>query len=78
MTHSVSSLARGGTLVTTGGTAGFDVRLDLIRLITDQLTISGSIMGMLDDMKNLMNLIVREGIRTMWEGKTQGKTVFTR
>jgi NADPH:quinone reductase-like Zn-dependent oxidoreductase len=93
--HSISSLARGGTLVMTGGTTGFDVPLNLLPLISDQLTITGSIMGTLDDMQNMMNLIARagiepeigtvlpleraeEGFRAMWEGKTAGKTVFTR
>src|SRR5262245_15158978 len=93
--HSISSLARGGTLVTTGGTTGFDVPLDLLSLIADQLTIKGSIMGTLEDMKDLMNLITRarikpeigavlpmeraaEAFKAMWEGKTHGKTVFTR
>ena len=91
----MSSLARGGTLVTTGGTTGFEVPLNLLPVIADQFTITGSIMGTLDDMKSMMNLIVQAGIkpeigavlpmeraeeafRAMWEGKTHGKTVFTR
>jgi NADPH:quinone reductase-like Zn-dependent oxidoreductase len=93
--HSMSSLARGGTLVTVGGTTGFDVALNLLPVIADQLTITGSIMGTLDDMKSMMNLIAQaeikpeigavlpmeraeEAFRTMWEGRTCGKTVFTR
>lgn len=93
--HSISSLARGGNLVMVGGTTGFDVPLNLLPLIADQLTVTGSIMGTLDDMKNLMSLIAQTGIRpqigavlpmeraeeafrAMWEGKTNGKTVFTR
>src|SRR5439155_10614640 len=92
---SISSLARGGTLVMTGGTTGFEVPLNLLPMISDQLTITGSIMGTLDDMKNMMNLIAQarikpeigavlpmeraeEAFRAMWEGKTHGKTVFTR
>jgi D-arabinose 1-dehydrogenase-like Zn-dependent alcohol dehydrogenase len=93
--HSISSLARGGTLVMTGGTTGFEVPLNLLPMIADQLTITGSIMGTLDDMRSMMNLIARSGIepeigavlameqaeeafREMWEGRTTGKTVFTR
>jgi NADPH:quinone reductase-like Zn-dependent oxidoreductase len=93
--HSMSSLHRGGTLVTTGGTTGFDVQLNLLPMIADQLTVTGSIMGTLDDMKKMINLIAQAGIepeigavlpmeraeeafRAMWEGKTHGKTVFTR
>ena len=93
--HSISSLARGGTLVTTGGTTGFEVALNLLPMISDQLTITGSIMGTLKDMENMIRLIAQAGIkpeidavlpmeraeeafRAMWEGKTHGKTVFTR
>ncbi|HEY2784942.1 MAG TPA: zinc-binding dehydrogenase [Fimbriiglobus sp.] len=93
--HSLSSLARGGTLVTLGGTTGFDVPLNLLPVFADQLTIAGSIMGTRLDMENMMRLITRAGIepeigavlpmdraedgfRAMWDGKTRGKTVFTR
>ena len=93
--HSMSTLARGGTLVITGGTTGFEVPLNLLPMIADQLTITGSIMGTLDDMKNMINLIAQariepeigavlpmeraeEAFRAMWEGRTHGKTVFTR
>ena len=93
--HSLSSLARGGTLVTVGGTTGFEVPLNLLPVVVDQLTITGSIMGTLTDMEDMMRLIARagiepeigvvlpmeraeEGFRAMWEGRTHGKTVFTR
>ena len=93
--HSLSSLTRGGTLVVLGATTGFDVPLNLLPIIADQLTITGSIMGTLDDMKNMINLIAQaeiepkigavlpmeraeEAFRAMWEGRTLGKTVFTR
>ncbi len=93
--HSLSSLTRGGTLVVLGATTGFDVPLNLLPIIADQLTITGSIMGRLDDMRNMINLIVQAAIepnigavlpmeraeaafRAMWEGRTRGKTVFTR
>src|SRR5207244_7806547 len=61
--HSLSSLARGGTLVTAGGTTGFEVPLNLLPVVADQLTITGSIMGTLEDMKNMMNLIAQIGIK---------------
>jgi NADPH:quinone reductase-like Zn-dependent oxidoreductase len=60
--HSLSSLARGGMLVTVGGTTGLDVPLSLLRVIADQLTITGSIMGTRKDMEDMMRLIVRTGI----------------
>jgi len=91
----MSSLARGGTLVTIGGTTGFEVALNLLPMISAQLTITGSIMGTLKDMENMICLIAQAGIepeigvvlpmeraeeafRAMWEGRTRGKTVFTR
>jgi NADPH:quinone reductase-like Zn-dependent oxidoreductase len=61
--HSMSSLARGGTLVTTGGTTGFEVPLNLLPMIADQITITGSIMGTLEDMKHMMNLIAQTRIK---------------
>jgi NADPH:quinone reductase-like Zn-dependent oxidoreductase len=93
--HSLSSLARGGTLVTVGGTTGFDVPLNLLPVFADQLTITGSIMGTLNDMEEMVRLIAlagiepeigsvlpmagaEDGFRAMWEGRTRGKTVFTR
>jgi len=93
--HSISSLKRGGTLVTLGGTTGFDVALNLLPVFADQLTITGSIMGTLTNMEDMVRLIAlagiepeigsvvlmeraEEGFRAMWEGKTRGKTVFTR
>jgi NADPH:quinone reductase-like Zn-dependent oxidoreductase len=93
--HSMSSLARGGTLVTVGGTTGFEVTLNLLPVFANQLTITGSIMGTRKDMEDLARLIARagiepeigvilpleraeEGFRAMWEGRTRGKTVFTR
>jgi len=61
--HSISSLARGGTLVTVGGTTGFEVALNLLPVFADQLTITGSIMGTLKDMENMIRLIAQAGIK---------------
>jgi NADPH:quinone reductase-like Zn-dependent oxidoreductase len=93
--HSLSSLARGGTLVSVGGTTGLEVPLNLLPVIADQLTITGSIMGTLKDMEDMVRLIAQakiepeigavlpmeraeEAFRAMCEGRTHGKTVFTR
>jgi len=46
----------------TGGTTGFEVPLNLLPMISDQLTISGSIMGTLDDMKSMVSLIAQAAI----------------
>lgn len=93
--QSIASVARGGTIVITGGTTGFDVSLPLLPVISEQITVRGSIMGTLQDMKDMVTFIAAsnitpeiglvlpmeqaaEGFRAMWEGRTQGKTVFTR
>jgi NADPH:quinone reductase-like Zn-dependent oxidoreductase len=93
--HSIASVARGGIIVVVGGTTGLEVNLPLLPLISEQITVRGSIMGTLQDMKDMMTFITasgitpeigavmpmdqaREGFRAMWEGRTHGKTVFTR
>ena len=91
----MASIARGGTIVITGVTTGLEVPLPLLPMLSEQITVCGSIMGTLQDMKDMMNFIVtsgitpeigrvlpmeqaEEGICAMWEGRTSGKTVFTR
>ena len=49
--------------MTVGGTTGFEVPLNLLPVLADRLTIIGSIMGTLEDMKNMMNLIAQTGIK---------------
>jgi NADPH:quinone reductase-like Zn-dependent oxidoreductase len=61
--HSITSLARGGTLVVTGGTTGLEVQLPLLPMLSEQITVRGSIMGTLQDMRNMMSFIVGTGIR---------------
>jgi NADPH:quinone reductase-like Zn-dependent oxidoreductase len=60
--HSMESIARGGTIVLTGLTTGPEVSLFLLSAISQQITICGSIMGTLNDMKCLLDLILRAGI----------------
>jgi NADPH:quinone reductase-like Zn-dependent oxidoreductase len=60
--HSMASVARGGTVVITGGTTGFNVTLPLLPMLSEQLTVCGSIMGTLQDMKNLLSFLVGTGI----------------
>lgn len=61
--HSLRSVARGGTVVTTGITTGREVPLDLLPVIVNQITITGSIMGTLEDMRRLMAFVRQSGIR---------------
>lgn len=60
--HSLLSLARGGTLVTVVGTTGFEVPLNLLKVIPDQHTITASIMGTRKGMDDMIRLIAQSGI----------------
>jgi NADPH:quinone reductase-like Zn-dependent oxidoreductase len=48
---SIASVARGGTIVITGGTTGFEMMLPLLPMLREQFTVRGSIMGTLQEMK---------------------------
>jgi NADPH:quinone reductase-like Zn-dependent oxidoreductase len=61
--HSMESAARGGTVVVAGLTTGAEVNLSLLPLVSRQITICGSIMGTLRDMKRMMDLILHMGIK---------------
>jgi NADPH:quinone reductase-like Zn-dependent oxidoreductase len=61
--HSLASVARGGTIIATGVTTGSEVTLPLLHLISEQITVCGSIMGTLQDMKDMMNFIVKSQIK---------------
>ncbi|OIQ49114.1 Alcohol dehydrogenase [Pseudodesulfovibrio hydrargyri] len=93
--HSLASVKRGGTVVAMGMTTGRRVEMDLLPVIVNQLTVAGTIMGTLEEMRDLLGLVVGasivpqigdvlpmeragEGVRTMVEGRTRGKIVFTR
>jgi NADPH:quinone reductase-like Zn-dependent oxidoreductase len=61
--HSMASVARGGTIVITGGTTGLNMTLPLLPMLSEQLTVRGSIMGTLQDLKNLLSFLVGTGIK---------------
>jgi NADPH:quinone reductase-like Zn-dependent oxidoreductase len=61
--HSITSIARGGTIVFTGRTTGPDVQLALLPLIAQQIAICGSIMGTLQDMKRMITFIASAAIK---------------
>jgi NADPH:quinone reductase-like Zn-dependent oxidoreductase len=61
--HSFASVARGGTIVVTGVTTGLEATLPLLPMLSEQITVCGSIMGTLKDMENMINFIVRAGIQ---------------
>jgi NADPH:quinone reductase-like Zn-dependent oxidoreductase len=56
--HSIGSVARGGTIVITGLTTGPEVKLSLLPMLGDQITVTGSIMGTLQDMSRMISLII--------------------
>jgi len=93
--HSLQSVRAGGTVVTVGVTTGNDPSANLLRLVSEKITVMGSIMGTLQEMHNMIRLVIdagikpeigavmpmeepKEAIRAMVEGRTHGKTVFTR
>jgi NADPH:quinone reductase-like Zn-dependent oxidoreductase len=60
--HSLESVRRGGTVLTVGITSGNDPSANLLKLFVEQITVAGTIMGTLDEMKSLMNFVVQAGI----------------
>jgi D-arabinose 1-dehydrogenase-like Zn-dependent alcohol dehydrogenase len=49
--------------VMTGLTTGPEVKLSLLPMLGDQITVCGSIVGTLEDMKCMINFIVGTGIK---------------
>jgi len=93
--HSLQSVRAGGTVVALGVTSGNDPSANLLRLVSDKITVMGSIMGTLEEMNNMIRLVINAGIKpeigsvvpmeeakkailAMVEGRTHGKTIFTR
>jgi D-arabinose 1-dehydrogenase-like Zn-dependent alcohol dehydrogenase len=52
-----------GTIIITGLTTGPEVRLSLLPMLGDQITVTGSIMGTLQDMKRMISLIIETGTK---------------
>jgi D-arabinose 1-dehydrogenase-like Zn-dependent alcohol dehydrogenase len=61
--HTLQSVRRGGTVVTVGITSGNDAGANLLRLFVEQITVTGSIMGTLEEMNNLIRLVISAGIK---------------
>jgi NADPH:quinone reductase-like Zn-dependent oxidoreductase len=58
----IKSLARGGTLVTCGCTAGGNPTTDLTRIFWNQLSVMGSTMGTMDEFTEVTQLL-RDGLK---------------
>jgi NADPH:quinone reductase-like Zn-dependent oxidoreductase len=61
--HSVKVLKSGGTIVISGATSGPNPPAELTRIFFKQLSVVGSTMGTLEDLKNLLALCSISGIR---------------
>ena len=61
--HSLNAVARGGTVVLTGGTSGMDAALPLLSVIAGQLTVCGTIMGTRQDLEAMVSFIINAGIK---------------
>lgn len=61
--HSLNSVVRNGTIVLVGVTTGLEVKMPLLKAVSHQLSLLGSVMGTREDMVNLINFIGTSGIR---------------
>ena len=76
----IKSLARGGTLVTCGCTAGASPKTDLARIFWNQLDIVGSTMGDMDEFRAVISLF-KNGMMPVIDSVHQAKdaqTAFSR
>jgi NADPH:quinone reductase-like Zn-dependent oxidoreductase len=61
--HTLESVGRGGVVVTMGITTGNDPSANLMRLFVEQITVSGTIIGTREEMNNLIQFVIRTGIK---------------
>lgn len=61
--HSLRSLCPGGRVVVSGATSGANPPADLNRVFFLQLSVVGSTMGTRDELEDLLDLVVRTGVR---------------
>jgi NADPH:quinone reductase-like Zn-dependent oxidoreductase len=61
--HSLQSVRAGGTVVTVGVTSGNDPSANLLRLVSEKITVMGSVMGTLEEMNNMVRLVIDAGIK---------------
>ncbi|OAL19361.1 hypothetical protein AYO22_09905 [Fonsecaea multimorphosa] len=96
ISHSLSSVKPGGTVVSCGihsEGGSSDVTIDLLHLMANQITLTGVYTGTRDEFVNLLDFVTAagikpyigkvlpleratEGLRDIWEGKTNGKIVI--
>jgi len=93
--HSIESVKPGGAIVlcgvhSEGGSA--EAKIDLLRLLTQQITLTGVYAGTLQEFRDMISFLAAkgvvpyvgkvlkledagEGLRDIWEGRTDGKIV---
>jgi NADPH:quinone reductase-like Zn-dependent oxidoreductase len=54
--HSIKSVRSGGVVVVAGATAGADVKIDLSRIFLQRISVLGSTMGTVEDLRSLAQL----------------------
>jgi len=59
----MSSVARGGTVVALGITTGPEVKMALLPIFVNELTITGAVMGTQEDFLQLMKFVQLAGIK---------------
>jgi NADPH:quinone reductase-like Zn-dependent oxidoreductase len=63
--HSLKSLRPGGRIVVSGATSGLNPPADLARVFFLQLSVVGSTMGTLDELRRLVTLLAATGVRPL-------------
>jgi len=63
--HTLKSLRPGGTVVISGATSGPNPPADLARVFFLQLSIIGSTMGTIEELRALIDLCVKTGVRPL-------------
>jgi NADPH:quinone reductase-like Zn-dependent oxidoreductase len=61
--HSMHAVRRGGTIVVSGRTSGANPGADLSRLFVEQISVVGTTMGTLEEMRNLVQFVANTGIK---------------
>lgn len=61
--HTMNSVVRGGTVVSLGITTGPDVKMALMPIFVNELTIAGAVMGTREDFLQLMKFVQVAGIK---------------
>ncbi len=69
--HSLKSLRPGGTIVVSGATSGANPPADLNRVFFLQLNIVGSTMGTIAELQELVDLLLRAGVRPVIDREYQ-------